>query len=80
MAVSLFFALAGLLLLGIARQLTAIDVVIWSMTDERGTTLRTRWDRLASYMLLGGMLLLSVLLLITYAIVARIEQRFAVFG
>jgi len=79
-AVSLFFAFLALLILGITRQLAAIGVLSRAMVDERGAALRARWKRLAVYLVLGGLILLSVLLIVTYAIVARIDQGFAVFG
>jgi hypothetical protein len=79
-AVSLFFIIAGLLLLGIGRHLSALGTLTHSMTDGDGALLKTRWRRLAYYLLLGGMLVLSFLLLATYAILARIDEGFAVFG
>ncbi len=79
-AVSLFFALLALLLFGITGQAAAIGVLSRAMVDERGAALRARWKRLAVYLVLGGLILLSVLLIVTYAIVARIDQGFAVFG
>ena len=78
--VSLIFALIGFLLLGIGRQLFAIGLLAQSMTNEDGALLRGRWRRLAVHMLSGGMLVLLFLLLVTYAILARIDQGFAVFG
>ena len=77
--VGLFFAVVGLVLLGIGRHLPAIGVLARSTTNE-GALLRSRWRRLAVHMLLGGLLLLPVLLLIAWAILARIDEGFALFG
>ncbi len=79
-AVSLFFVFAGLLLLGIGRHLSALGTLAYSMTNGDGALLKRRWRRLAYYLLLGGVVVLSFLLLVTYAILSRIDQGFAVFG
>ncbi len=78
--VSLIFALVGFLLLGIGRQLVAIGLLSQSMANDDGARLSSYWRRLAVHMLPGGMLVLLFLLLVTYAILARIDQGFAVFG
>jgi hypothetical protein len=79
-AVSLYFALIGAVLLGVARHLPAINRLAWSLTGDDGARLRHHWRRLAAYMLLGGLLFLPILVLVTYAILARIDEGFAVFG
>lgn len=78
--VSLVFALIGFLLLGIGRHLFAIGLLAQSMTNDDGALLRSRWRRLAVHVLLGGLLVLLFLLLVTSAILARIDQGFSVFG
>jgi hypothetical protein len=78
--VGLFLAVIGLVLLGVARHLPAIGVLAQSMTSDDGALLRSRWRRLAAHMLLGGLMLVPLLLLIAWAIVARIDQGFALFG
>jgi hypothetical protein len=79
-AVGLYFAAIGVALLGIGRHLPAIGILAKAMTNDEGAELRTRWRRLAIHMLLGGLLLVPVLLLITWAILARIGEGFALFG
>jgi len=79
-AVGLYFAAIGAVLLAVGRHLPAIGVLAKAMTNDEGTELRSRWRRLAVHMLLGGLLLLPVLLLITWAILARIDEGFAIFG
>ena len=78
--VGMLLAFAGLLLVGISRQLFAIGALACSMTNRDGALLKRRWWRLASYLLAGGVMVLSLLLLMTYAILSRINQGFAVFG
>ena len=74
------FALAGVLLLGIGRHLAAVGVLAHATQGDRSAELEHRWRRLARHMLGGGLIVLSLLLLITYTILARIDQGFAVFG
>ncbi len=76
----LFLAAIGLALLGVGRHLPAIGLLAQSMTNDAGARLRSRWRRLAAHMLLGGLMLVPVLLLIAWAILARIDQGFALFG
>ena len=78
--VSVSFAGAGLLLLAIGRHLVAIGVLVESKTNDGDTVLERRWRRLAGHMLAGGLVVLCLLLLVTYAILARIDEGFAVFG
>lgn len=79
-AVGLYFAAIGVVLLGIGRHLPAIGVLAKAMRNDEHAELRARWRRLAFHVLLGGLLLLPVLLLITWAILARIDEGFAIFG
>jgi hypothetical protein len=76
----LFLALIGLVLLGVGRHLPAIGAVAQTMTSDDGARLRSHWRRLAAHLLLGGLMLVPVLLLIAWAILARIDERFALFG
>jgi cbb3-type cytochrome oxidase subunit 1 len=78
--VGLYFAALGLVLLGIGRHLPAIGDLAHATTNDEGALLRSRWRRLAVHMLLGGLLVVPVLLLIAYAILARIDEGFALFG
>jgi hypothetical protein len=77
---SLFLAVIGLVLLGVGRHLPAIGVLAQSMTSDDGAVLRSHWRRLATYLLLGGLMLVPVLLLIAWGILARIDEGFALFG
>ena len=79
-AVGLYFAAIGVVLLGIGRHLPAIGLLAKAMTSDESAELKSRWHRLAVHMLLGGLLLLPVLLLITWAVLARIDEGFAIFG
>jgi hypothetical protein len=76
----LFLALIGLVLLGIGRHLPAIGVLAQAMTSDDGARLRSHWRRLSAHLLLGGLMLVPVLLLIAWAILARIDEGFAIFG
>jgi hypothetical protein len=78
--VGLYFAVIGFVLLGIGRHLPAMGVLAQSMTNDYGAWLRSHWRRLAVHMLLGGLLAIPVLLLIAWAILARIDEGFALFG
>jgi hypothetical protein len=78
--VSLTFVVVGLLLHGIARHASEIGLIARSTDDKHGIGLRKSWGRLAIYLSLGGLMSLAVLLVVAYAIVARINQGFAVFG
>ncbi|MDH5177775.1 MAG: hypothetical protein OEX15_14040, partial [Gammaproteobacteria bacterium] len=78
--VGLYFAAIGVVLLGIGRHLPAIGLLDKAMTSDESAELKSRWRRLAVHMLLGGLLLLPVLLLITWAVLARIDEGFAIFG
>jgi hypothetical protein len=73
--VGVFFALLGLVLLGIGRHLPDIGVLAQSMTNDAGALLRRSYHRLAVHMLLGVLVLLPVLLFVAYAILARIWLR-----
>jgi hypothetical protein len=79
-AVSVFFALVGLLLVGIGRHLPAIGLLAQSVSKDTGILLQGRYRRLAFYMVVSGLMLWSLLLLIAYAILSRIDEGFSVFG
>jgi len=79
-AVSAIFLLAGVALAGIRNRVTRI-VRIASVTDgETGAGLRRQVTGLLVYLVAGGGLMCAVMAMLTYAILARIEQGFAVFG
>jgi len=78
--VGLYLAVLGLVLLGVGRHLPAIGILARSMMNEEGTVVRRRWRALAAWMLLGGVMLVPVLLLMAWAIVARIGEGFPLLG
>lgn len=69
----------GVLLLGIRRHVTAISRQVKDH-DGAGSRLATHTSRLLAYLVLGGAFSCAVLGLLAYAILARIDQGFAVFG
>lgn len=75
----IFLAL-GVLLIGIQRHLAAIALL--ARTGEGATSgdLRHNVNRLLSYLIAGGAVLAAILGVMTYVILARINQGFAVFG
>jgi hypothetical protein len=70
--VGVYFALLGLILLGIGRHLPAIGVIAQSVRNDAGALLRSLYHRLAALMLVSGLALLPVLLLLAYSILARV--------
>ena len=78
LAVTGFFLTLGLLLFGIRRHAAAIAAIAGD--GAHAADLRTHATRLVVFLLLGGALLLTILAFLTYAILARIDQGFAVFG
>jgi hypothetical protein len=80
LVVSAVFLVGGVLLLGIQHQLAAIAKI----ARERDAESRRPWlvhvNRLLAYLLGAGAFLGAVLGVMTYAILARIDQGFAVFG
>jgi hypothetical protein len=69
----------GVLLVGIRRHVTAVATLV-ANRDDFCSQLTTHTSRLLVYLLLGGAFACAVLGLLTYAILARIDQGFAVFG
>jgi len=80
LAVGAVFLGVGVLLLGIQRLAAGIAALARGHDGEQGRELATDVHRLLVYLLAGGAFLCAVLGLMTYAILARIGQRFAVFG
>lgn len=77
--VSAMFLLIGVLLLGIQSTLSRLGKASQGVDANSAADLKKSWFRLLVYMILGGLAVSAVLLLATYAILARIE-RFVVFG
>jgi hypothetical protein len=80
LAVGAVFLGVGVLLLGIQRHVAGIAVLTHGHDGESARELAAHVSRLLVYLLAGGALLCAVLGLMTYAILARIDQGFAVFG
>ena len=80
LAVSAFFLGLGAVLFGVQRQVAAIVDIARTDDGEAARRLATPVNRLVAHLLAGGILLLAVLAVATYAILARIDQGFAVFG
>lgn len=79
-AMSAIFLAISLLLLAIQRQAAALTRGLSQIEDEGTVSLRRNAGRLLICLALGGGLLDMFLAVLTYAILARIDQGFAVFG
>jgi hypothetical protein len=80
LVVSGVFAGVGLVLLGIQRQVAAVVAAARSPGGTSAPTLAAPMRRLVAYLLAAGAFVGVMLALLTYAILARIDQGFAVFG
>jgi hypothetical protein len=74
------FLTLGVVLYGIQRHVACIASEAGRNADQTIGSLAMHTSRLMVYLLLGGVLLCSILGILTYAILARIDQGFAVFG
>lgn len=79
-AVGFGFLAVGVLFLGIQRHVGGIAALASGKDGELARELATHVNRLLVYLLAGGSFLCAVLGLMTYVILARIDQGFAVFG
>jgi hypothetical protein len=79
-AVGAVFLGVGVLLLGIRRHVAGIAALAYGHDGESAQELAARLNRLLAYLLAGGAFLFAVLGVMTYAILARIDQRFAIFS
>jgi predicted DNA repair protein MutK len=73
------FALA-FVVAGIRAQVLQIARLTTLIPEENRADIRRRVGRLLTYLLVGGLALTLMLALLTYGILARIDQGFAVFG
>ena len=80
LAVSAIFLGVGVLLLGIQRHVAGIAALAYRHDAETAPELAAHLNRLVAYLLAGGAFLCAVLGMMTYGIVTRIDQGFAVFG
>lgn len=79
LVVAAVFAGIGVVLVGIRRHATAIATLVTD-GDSVHSRLATHTSRLLVWLLVAGAFACAVLGLLTYAILARIDQGFAVFG
>jgi len=80
LAVTGIFLTIGVFLYGVQRHVAAIAVLVRGHHGETAEDLRSNVKGLVAYLLIGGILLAAFLGFLTYAILARIDQGFAVFG
>jgi hypothetical protein len=81
LAVGAVFLGVGILLSGIRRHVAGIAALAaHGHAAETAQELAAHLSRLLAYLLAGGAFLCAVLGLVTYGILARIDEGFAVFG
>jgi hypothetical protein len=80
LAVSAVFLGVGVLHFGIQRHVAGIAALAYGHDAETGRELAVHLNRLLAYLLAGGAFLCAVLGVMTYGILTRIDQGFAVFG
>jgi hypothetical protein len=81
LAIGAVFLGVGFLLTGIQRHVAGIAALAArGQAGETAHGLAAHLSRLLAYLLAGGAFLCAVLGLVTYAILARMDQGFAVFG
>lgn len=78
--VSAVFVGAGLVLLGIRRHVAAIAAAVRSQDSESLRNPAQHVGRLVACLLVGGAVVCALLAILTYGILERIDQGFAVFG
>ena len=80
LAVSAIFLGVSVLLLGIQRHVAGIATLAYRHDADTAQALAAHLNRLLAYLLAGGAFLCAVLGMMTYGILTRIDQGFAVFG
>ena len=80
LAVGAVFLGVGVVLLGIQRHVAGIAALARGQDGEPARELATHVSRLLAYLLAGGAFLCAALGAMTYGILERIDQGFAVFG
>ena len=80
LVVSAVFLGMGLVLLGIQRHVAAITAAVRGHDGESAPELARHVTPLVAHLLAGGAFVCVVLGSLTYAILERIDQGFAVFG
>ena len=80
LTVGAIFLGVAVLLLGIQRHVAGVAALGYGNDGERAQDLVGHLNRLLAYLLVGGAFLCTALGIMTYAILTRIDQGFAVFG
>jgi nitrogen fixation/metabolism regulation signal transduction histidine kinase len=80
MIVSGVFLVLGLLLAGIGREVLGVVRTAAAASDPWAAALQKRLARLLILLTVAGLGLSGILALLTYGILARIDEGFAVFG
>jgi heme/copper-type cytochrome/quinol oxidase subunit 2 len=80
LTVGAIFLGVAVLLLGIQRHVAGVAALGYGYDGERAQDLVGHLNRLLAYLLVGGAFLCAVLGIMTYGILTRIDQGFAVFG
>ncbi|WP_200245122.1 hypothetical protein [Lamprobacter modestohalophilus] len=80
LVVSTIFLGGGALLLGLQGQVARIATIARGLEAETARSLGKHVNRLLAYLLVGGTFLCALLGVMAYAILARIDQGFAVFS
>jgi hypothetical protein len=80
LVVSGVFLGVGVVLFGIQRHVAALAAAAHGPGGASAPALATHVRRLSAYLLVAGAFVCLLLALLTYGIVERIDQGFAVFG
>jgi hypothetical protein len=80
LVVSAVFVGVGLVLFGIQRHVAAVAAAVRGDDGDPPRDLAMHVDRLVAHLMAGGALVCALLAILTYAILSRIDQGFAVFG
>ena len=78
--VSAVFMAIGLVIAGILVQVLGLVRLASHPDQVDGLKISARLSRLIMLLLISGLFLCFIMTLVTYAILARIDQGFAVFG
>jgi hypothetical protein len=78
--VSAVFMALGLVIAGILVQVSGLVRLVSRPDQVDGFQLSARLSRLIMLLLISGLFLCLIMKLVTYGILARIDQGFAVFG
>ena len=80
LTVGAIFLGVAVLLLGIQRHVAGVAALGYGHDGERAQDLMGHLNRLLAYLLVGGAFLCAVLGIMTYGILTRIDEGFALFG